>query len=151
MDEDEEDVNKTAASKQQSHKDGLEYITDIREYDVPYVARIAIDFGKRGSGGVATATVIDVGASSHTDINLSDYRVGLWYSVKEANGHIGIERRFDKVLPAEPVVMAFDIETSKAPLKFPDSNVDQIMMISYMVDRQVWLCSGRVQLTPTRL
>ena len=34
----------------------------------------------------------------------------------------------------EPVVLAFDIETTKLPLKFPDSQTDQIMMISYMID-----------------
>ena len=33
--------------------------------------------------------------------------------------------------------MAFDIETTKLPLKFPDSASDQIMMISYMIDGQV--------------
>ena len=36
--------------------------------------------------------------------------------------------------------MAFDIETTKLPLKFPDSASDQIMMISYMIDGQV--CSA---------
>ena len=39
---------------------------------------------------------------------------------------------------AEPVVMAFDIETTKLPLKFPDASIDQIMMISYMIDGQVY-------------
>lgn len=34
--------------------------------------------------------------------------------------------------------MAFDIETTKLPLKFPDAASDQIMMISYMIDGQVW-------------
>ena len=33
--------------------------------------------------------------------------------------------------------MAFDIETTKLPLKFPDPNSDMIMMISYMIDGQV--------------
>lgn len=33
--------------------------------------------------------------------------------------------------------MAFDIETTKLPLKFPDSITDQVMMISYMIDAQV--------------
>ena len=37
----------------------------------------------------------------------------------------------------EPVVCAYDIETTKLPLKFPDAETDQIMMISYMVDGQV--------------
>lgn len=39
--------------------------------------------------------------------------------------------------------MAFDIETSKAPLKFPVKEVDQIMMISYMVDGQGYLITNR--------
>ena len=36
-------------------------------------------------------------------------------------------------------MLAYDIETTKLPLKFPDSQTDQIMMISYMVDGQVWM------------
>ena len=46
-------------------------------------------------------------------------------------------------LPAEPVVLAFDIETTKSPLKFPDAAVDQIMMISYMIDGQGFLITNR--------
>lgn len=34
-------------------------------------------------------------------------------------------------------MFAFDIETTKLPLKFPDAQTDQIMMISYMIDGQV--------------
>ena len=37
------------------------------------------------------------------------------------------------------MVLAFDIETTKLPLKFPDSSTDSIMMISYMIDGQVRL------------
>jgi DNA polymerase epsilon subunit 1 len=43
----------------------------------------------------------------------------------------------DRLKRADPVVLAFDIETSKSPLKFPDAAVDSIMMISYMIDGQV--------------
>lgn len=35
--------------------------------------------------------------------------------------------------------MAYDIETTKLPLKFPDPSIDCVMMISYMIDAQVWL------------
>ena len=42
----------------------------------------------------------------------------------------------ERVARAEPVVMAFDIETTKAPIKFPDQATDQVMMISYMIDGQ---------------
>lgn len=41
------------------------------------------------------------------------------------------------------IVLAFDIETTKLPLKFPDANIDQIMMISYMIDGQGYLITNR--------
>ena len=44
---------------------------------------------------------------------------------------------------ADPVVLAFDIETCKLPLKFPDATSDQIMMISYMIDGQGFLITNR--------
>lgn len=40
-------------------------------------------------------------------------------------------------------VLAFDIETTKDPLKFPDSTRDMIMMISYMVDGRGFLIVNR--------
>ena len=39
--------------------------------------------------------------------------------------------------------MAYDIETAKAPLKFPDATIDQIMMISYMIDGKGFLITNR--------
>lgn len=49
----------------------------------------------------------------------------------------------DRLTPADPVVMAYDIETTKLPLKFPDALIDQIMMISYMIDGQGFLITNR--------
>jgi DNA polymerase epsilon subunit 1 len=49
----------------------------------------------------------------------------------------------DRVKRADPVVMAYDIETTKAPLKFPDQATDQVMMISYMVDGVGYLITNR--------
>lgn len=49
----------------------------------------------------------------------------------------------DRVKRADPVVIAYDIETTKAPLKFPDQAVDQVMMISYMIDGQGYLIINR--------
>jgi DNA polymerase epsilon subunit 1 len=66
--------------------------------------------------------------------------VGLWYSVKL---QIGIShspviyRRTDIIESPDCIVFAYDIETTKLPLKFPDASFDQIMMISYMIDGQV--------------
>ena len=84
---------------------------DIREHDVPYHVRVAIDL---------------------------KLNVGHWYEVK-GRGLDNPEIRLLEEQPdrPEPVVCAFDIETTKLPLKFPDPATDSIMMISYMVDGQV--------------
>lgn len=51
--------------------------------------------------------------------------------------------RADKLLRPDPVVLAWDIETTKLPLKFPNMEIDQIMMISYMIDGQGYLIINR--------
>ncbi|PIA19573.1 DUF1744-domain-containing protein [Coemansia reversa NRRL 1564] len=91
-------------------------LTEMREYDVPYYLRVAIDKG---------------------------IRVGLWYDVCADAGEITMTQREDLVQRADPVVLAFDIETTKLPLKFPDASTDMIMMISYMIDGQGYLITNR--------
>lgn len=66
-------------------------------------------------------------------------RVGKWYKISPK----GFIEMTEKVAFADPVVLAFDIETTKAPLKFPDASVDQIMMISYMIDGEGFLITNR--------
>ncbi|WRT63732.1 DNA polymerase epsilon catalytic subunit A [Kwoniella shivajii] len=97
-------------------KEPSECIIDIREHDINYYLRVAIDL---------------------------DVRVGLWYTVTSHTGIISLERITSLVKRAEPVVMAYDIETTKQPLKFPDQQTDQIMMISYMIDGQGYLITNR--------
>ncbi|CAH0514574.1 unnamed protein product [Peronospora belbahrii] len=95
-------------------------LLEMREYDVPYSMRVAIDL---------------------------DIRVGAWYVVNYdptapySPSHV--RRQKEMVDKAEPVVCAFDIECTKAPLKFPDAQVDQIYMISYMIDKQGYLIVNR--------
>ena len=72
-----------------------------------------------------------------------DIRVGKWYWVEAKHGVTKLWLSEERSLPADPVVMAYDIETSKSPLKFPDAAVDQIMMISYMIDGQGFLITNR--------
>ncbi|KAI8376487.1 uncharacterized protein BYT42DRAFT_574794 [Radiomyces spectabilis] len=104
-------------SSRRSTQDALDNIIDIREYDIPYYARVAIDL---------------------------DIRVGLWYTVKALpDGTVSLSRRSDLVHRPEPVILAFDIETTKLPLKFPDASIDQIMMISYMIDGRGYLITNR--------
>ncbi|KAK7210283.1 hypothetical protein V2G26_017461 [Clonostachys chloroleuca] len=96
--------------------DASDFIVDIREYDVPYHVRVMIDL---------------------------DIRAGGWYFVEAKHGVTKITPNESRSLPAEPVVLAFDIETTKMPLKFPDAATDQVMMISYMIDGQGFLITNR--------
>tara|TARA_B110000208_G_C11798052_1_gene440554 strand:+ start:251 stop:6238 length:5988 start_codon:yes stop_codon:yes gene_type:complete len=96
-------------------------IIDLREYDVPYHMRVAID---------------------------NDIRVGAWFIIRPlpasaGTNAIAVEWQRDMVLKAEPRVLAFDIECCKAPLKFPVADVDEIFMISYMIDGRGYLIISR--------
>ncbi|KAL6341762.1 hypothetical protein AAG906_038006 [Vitis piasezkii] len=105
----------TGKSKQRT-QDFIDYIVDLREYDVPYHVRFAID---------------------------KDVRCGQWYDVNVSSAGVMLERRTDLLQRAEVHVCAFDIETTKLPLKFPDAEYDLVMMISYMVDGQGYLIINR--------
>lgn len=59
------------------------------------------------------------------------------------HGVISLKCLEERLQRADPVVLAFDIETTKLPLKFPDAVIDQIMMISYMIDGQGFLITNR--------
>lgn len=96
--------------------DTSECLEDIREYDVPFHVRVAIDL---------------------------DIRVGKWYDVVGDSGMVRLSERTDLLAFADPVVLAFDIETTKPPLKFPDPALDQVMMISYMIDGEGFLITNR--------
>ncbi|KAG8992881.1 DNA polymerase epsilon catalytic subunit, partial [Tulasnella sp. 427] len=105
-----------SSTSKSRNADPKELIVDIREYDVPYYLRVAID---------------------------NEIRVGLWYTVTASQGDVTLSLIKERVKRAEPVVMAYDIETTKLPLKFPDQALDQIMMISYMIDGQGFLITNR--------
>ncbi|XP_071723103.1 DNA polymerase epsilon catalytic subunit A-like isoform X1 [Rutidosis leptorrhynchoides] len=105
-----------SGKREQRPQDSLDYIVDLREYDVPYHVRFAID---------------------------NDVRCGQWYDVSVTSAGVMLEKRADLLQRAEVHVCAFDIETTKLPLKFPDAEYDMIMMISYMVDGQGYLIINR--------
>ena len=112
----EESLDMGGGSRLSRDTDPRECIIDVREYDVTYYLRVAMDI---------------------------DIRVGLWYAVTFTEGKPFFKQLTERVKRADPVVMAYDIETTKAPLKFPDHAIDQIMMISYMVDGQGYLITNR--------
>lgn len=97
-------------------QDPAELIYEIREYDVPFHVRVAID---------------------------KSVRVGQWYQVEARDGNVQLTHLEERKLRADPVVLAFDIETTKDALQFPDASKDQIMMISYMIDGEGFLITNR--------
>lgn len=103
-------------SKSSRVQNPSELIYDIREYDVPYHVRVAID---------------------------KDIRVGKWYTVEAKSSQIELTEMPERIARADPVVLAYDIETTKLPLKFPDAAFDKIMMISYMIDGEGFLITNR--------
>ncbi|XP_047972925.1 DNA polymerase epsilon catalytic subunit A-like isoform X2 [Salvia hispanica] len=105
-----------AGKSKQRLQDFIDCINDLREFDVPYHVRFAID---------------------------KDIRCGQWYDVSVSSTGVTVERRPDLLQRAEVHVCAFDIETTKLPLKFPDAEYDSIMMISYMIDGQGYLIINR--------
>ena len=54
-----------------------------------------------------------------------------------------VQHRADLLMRAEPRVCAFDIETTKLPLKFPDASHDVIFMLSYVLDKKGYLLVNR--------
>jgi hypothetical protein len=98
--------------------EGLESILDIFEYDVSPISRAMIS---------------------------QNIHVGLWYSVRvNSKSNVVLSFLPEIVERPQPVVLAFDIETTKAPLKFPDAKTgDQIMMISWMIDEKGYLGVNR--------
>ncbi|CUM68518.1 uncharacterized protein PRCAT00006244001 [Priceomyces carsonii] len=110
------DINMYPSNNSEVYQDPSLLIDEVREYDVPYHVRVSID---------------------------ENIRVGKWYNVYAKHSKVKLEEDKVKIAFADPVVLAFDIETTKAPLKFPDAKVDQIMMISYMIDGEGFLITNR--------
>ncbi len=96
-------------------KEVMDYVVKLFEYDIQYLARVAID---------------------------CELRVGRWFQVKQKppnpeNPRASVEVEDLNLLAKPPIrTVAWDIETCKQPLKFPcaDNPGDSIMMISLMTE-----------------
>lgn len=57
-------------------------------------------------------------------------RAGHWYTVRVKDGVTAATHRPDLLQRAEPVICAFDIETTKLPLRFPNAAYDQVTVLA---------------------
>lgn len=136
----------------------LDAILDMREYDVAPVNRLAID--KKINVGywykVTPGGDVHSSHQSHQDYEehlLRDQQEDPFATERDpdlSEGHANdflsahLTRLPEIVERASPVVLAFDIECTKKPLKFPDAEAgDQVMMISWMVDGNGFLAINR--------
>ena len=106
-----------AGDTRQSSSHFISKIIDIREYDVAYHVRCMVDH---------------------------EIRCSFWYDVS-LDGQIlkKLTHLSEKLDKAPLRIFAFDIETTKQELKFPDSKFDQVMMISYIIDGKGFLITNR--------
>ena len=119
----------------------------MREYDVPYHMRFQIDTDVRcGHWFTVTAKVKDPPGLDSLGRNTlewgrkqcmllivvpsspdSDMEPAVKHRLAPLqSGKVGLERREDLLQRAEPRICAFDIETTKLPLQFPNAEHDQV-------------------------
>ena len=125
-------VPTSVSSKSLYDDEPLRYLTDLREYDVPYIVRVCTDMDIR-AGTWYTVQVFD---PNHSLLSETDPMIPNSSNNQNQNGGIRLLDP-DRESKANPVVLAFDIECTKAPLKFPSAEVDEIFMISYMVSSPI--------------
>lgn len=136
--------------------DPLDALEDMREYDVAPVNRLAIDKrinvgywykvtpggddGRRAQDEVDERAFDELhgrGVPAELDPDISERSANDFASAR-------LEKLPDIVERAAPVVLAYDIECTKKPLKFPDPEAgDEVMMISWMLDGKGYLGINR--------
>ncbi|KAK6591202.1 DNA polymerase epsilon catalytic subunit [Cryptosporidium xiaoi] len=97
--------------------DVLDAIDDIYEFDILYETRVLID---------------------------NNISVGMWYeTIRWTNELLELNCLKDDTTSPDLRCLAWDIETTKEPLKFPNVEKDQIMMISCVFEGQGYLITNR--------
>ncbi|TBU03206.1 catalytic subunit A of DNA polymerase epsilon [Hamiltosporidium tvaerminnensis] len=91
-------------------------IKEIYEYDIPYEVVISVEL---------------------------NIKCGSWYEIKYEGEKYIINPLLYEV-PPELRIFAFDIETTKQPLKFPNAEIDEVMMISILTSNTGTLIVNRL-------
>jgi DNA polymerase epsilon subunit 1 len=114
------------------HKDPFSCLVDIREYDVPYVVRVCTDLNIRVGTWYTVTVALDETGHDENTTGTTHNNIVHAKDIKPNTGGVTLSQP-DCETKADPTFLAFDIECTKAPLKFPSASVDEIFMISYMV------------------
>ncbi|RHZ75402.1 hypothetical protein Glove_214g16 [Diversispora epigaea] len=103
-------------SRKEQNEKPVDHIFDIQEYDIPHYQRAAMNL---------------------------DIRVGLWYKIQCEEDQISLQYQETMKQSPIPIILAFDILTTKKPLNFPDPDSDSIMMISYIINNRGYVITNR--------
>jgi DNA polymerase epsilon subunit 1 len=132
----------TSSSSTTIFDEPLQYLIELREYDVPYLVRVCTDLDIR-AGTWYTVQLFNDNEMNDSTNKLQLQNTNNTRTITTSNNTIqqpqlpdysGVRLlEPDRESKANPVVLAFDIECTKAPLKFPSAEYDEIFMISYMV------------------
>jgi DNA polymerase epsilon subunit 1 len=125
--------NNGTTAKKDGTLDPLGQLQDLREYDVPYVVRVCTDLNIR-AGTWYTVELQDAAANATAAAIDEDDEPDAQQTQQLPHDTGGVRLVDpDHEQKANPTFLAFDIECTKPPLKFPSAEVDEIFMISYMV------------------
>ena len=122
--------------------DPMEYLRGLAEHDVPLHVRACIDHKIRCAKWYSVSMVGGTAAADDGTMEIAGPE-GQGSLVSKYAGNGVIELLPEMLSKPELRVFAWDIETSKAPLKFPDSSIDPIIMISVMADARGYLLVNR--------
>ena len=124
----------------------LDSVIDMREYDVPYVTRAAIDLRIRVGCWYDVALVpaaAVAAAASAAPASFSSSSAAAFLPSSPSFVCHSLQPRSELLTPPHLRKCTFDIETTKSPLKFPNAEVDNILMVSLMMDEQGFLIVNR--------
>jgi DNA polymerase epsilon subunit 1 len=113
--------------------DPLDFVVGLAEHDVPLHVRACID------RNIRCAKWYRVSIEGSVPGIVDDTMV----TTSSNSGNAVLELLPHMLNKPELRVFAWDIETSKAPLKFPDANIDPMIMISVMADGKGYLFVNR--------
>ena len=134
-------------SGQQDKLSWMRHLYDIREYDVRYFTRVAIDLNVYVGSWYEVTHLDGISATAGNGVAHIEIDDPLSQNVVTFTcGNVQMRKR-EELAPVPPKACAFDIETTKQPLKFPVVERDEIYMLSYMVDGRGALITSRTFVT----